>query len=96
MFLVASHRVQSLAWFSMQFKGTPLFLTTVETSTTSLSRISLDQFRLKAYNFEVLHKYNIMESFSQKLNLLSLELQESRHVSFFVYLIFFCIVGIFQ
>jgi len=33
-------------------------LTTVEISTTSLSTISLDQFGLKAYNFEVLHKYN--------------------------------------
>jgi len=59
-----------------------LFLTTVETSTTSLSTISLDQFGLKAYNFDVVQKYNVMESLSQKLNLLSLELQESQDVSF--------------
>jgi len=53
MFLAASHcRVQCLALVSVQFKATPLFSTTV--GTTSLSTISPDlQFSLNAYNFEL-------------------------------------------
>jgi len=45
--------------------------------------MSLDQFGLKSYNFEVVYKYNIMDSLSHKLNLASLELQGSQDVSFF-------------
>jgi len=48
-------------------------LTTVETSTTSLSTISLNLFGLKAYNFEVVRKYNIMESFVTNIKLTSLK-----------------------
>ena len=65
---------------------TALFSTTVVASTTSLSTISLDQFGLKTYNFEDVHKFNIMVSLLQKLNLLSRKLQGSHDVSFFIIL----------
>jgi len=94
MLVIGAHSLVTLVWCSWHHTGfsawpcflcnlrRPLFSTTVETSTTFLSTISLDQFGLKAYNFEVVHKDNIMKSLSQKLNLLSLELYGSQDVGF--------------
>ena len=88
---MASHRFNIWAYSVCNLSTLPSS-TTVETNTTSLSTLPLN----KIYNFEVVYKYNIMKSLSQKLKSTESKIARVTRCQFFCLSDIFSIVGLFQ